>query len=68
MRTEAQIRQCIDWLHNAVSIHDPNDEEGRFIIGSIRGQIDILLWTLGEPNNWDKVYAEMVYRHVISQN
>jgi len=63
MRTEQEIRQTIDWLHHAISIHCGTDKETRYIVGGIQGQIDVLLWALGEPNNWDCVYAAMALRH-----
>ncbi len=64
MRTEAEIRQTIDWLRHAITIQMPPDcEEARWVIGSMRGQIDCLLWALGEPNGWDAAHKMMADYH-----
>ncbi len=52
MKTEAEIRQTIDWLRHAITVQmspPPLDEESRYVIRAMRGQIDCLLWTFGEP-------------------
>lgn len=64
MRSEAEIRQVIEWLEHGKSIMDPGTEEGRAIIGAMAGQIDVLKWALGEPTDWDKVHKAMVERHL----
>jgi len=59
MRSEAEVRRAVDRLRHAISKFDEDDPESEIIIVCMRGQIDVLLWALDEPNGWDKVHEIM---------
>ena len=70
MRTEAEIRQSIDWLEKSIAFYpsDIPEKDFRYVIGALRGQIDILLWVLGEPTKWDTIHEAMKLRYTPPQS